>query len=148
MLDIAQLRKDLPAVVTRLERRKSPQPYLNVQRFSALEAERKDIQVRTEQLQAQRNALSKQIGQLKSKGEDTASVMAQVAGLGDQLKASADRLEVIQAELQDILLGLPNLPQDSVPTGAHETGNAEIKRWGRRVPLTSQSKITWMWVGL
>ena len=130
MLDIAQLRKDLPAVVTRLERRKSPQPYLNVQRFSALEAERKDIQVRTEQLQAQRNALSKQIGQLKSKGEDTASVMAQVAGLGDQLKASADRLEVIQAELQDILLGLPNLPQDSVPTGADETGNAEIKRWG------------------
>jgi len=130
MLDIAQLRKDLPAVVTRLERRKSPQPYLNVPRFSALEAERKDIQVRTEQLQAQRNALSKQIGQLKSKGEDTASVMAQVAGLGDQLKASADRLEVIQAELQDILLGLPNLPQDSVPTGADETGNAEIKRWG------------------
>ncbi len=130
MLDIAQLRKDLPAVVSRLERRKSPQPFLNVERFTALEAERKDIQVRTEQLQAQRNALSKQIGQLKGKGEDTAPVMAQVSGLGDQLKASADRLEALQSELQDILLGLPNLPQDSVPTGSDETGNAEIKRWG------------------
>ena len=93
MLDILQLRKDLDAVVARLEARKNPQPYLDVPRYSALEAERKQIQTATEQLQARRNAASKQIGQLKSKGEDTAPVMAQVAGIGDELKASAERLE-------------------------------------------------------
>ena len=130
MLDINLLRKDLPGVVARLSRRKSPQPFLDEARFTALEAERKDIQVRTEQLQAQRNAFSKQIGQLKGKGEDASAVMAQVAGIGDELKASAERLEVIQAELQSILLGLPNLPQDNVPRGADETANLEVRRVG------------------
>jgi seryl-tRNA synthetase len=131
MLDITSLRKDLAATVARLERRKSPQPYLDVDRFSALEAERKAIQGRTEELQARRNALSKQIGQLKAKGEDTAAVMAEVGGLGDGLKASADRLEVIQAELGDLLMAVPNLPDDSVPLGADETGNLEVRRWGK-----------------
>ena len=130
MLDIQQLRRDLPGVTPRLQTRKNPQPFLDVERFSALEAERKAIQTRTEELQAQRNSFSKQIGQLKAKGEDTAAVMAQVAGIGDELKASAERLEALQAELATMLMSVPNLPHDSVPVGADESGNVEVRRWG------------------
>ena len=131
MLDINLLRKDLDGVVARLETRKSPQPFLDVERFSALEAERKAIQTRTEELQARRNSLSKQIGQLKAKGEDTAAVMAEVGGIGDGLNASAERLEVIQSELHALLMALPNLPQAGVPVGADEYANVEVRRWGR-----------------
>ena len=130
MLDITLLRKDLPAVVARLETRRRPQPFLDVARFQALEAQRKTIQTRTEELQAQRNALSKQIGALKAKGEDASSVMAQVAAIPDALKASADQLDAIQAELQGMLMQLPNLPQADVPVGADESGNVEARRWG------------------
>ena len=130
MLDIQQLRRDLPGVTARLQTRKNPQPFLDVERFSALEAERKAIQTRTEELQAQRNSFSKQIGQLKAKGEDTAAVMAQVAGIGDELKASAERLEALQAELATMLMSVPNLPHDSVPVGADESANVEVRRWG------------------
>ncbi len=130
MLDIALLRKDLDATVARLSKRKSPQPFLDVDRFKALEAERKTLQSRTEELQAQRNSLSKQIGMLKGKGEDTTAVMAQVAGIADELKAGADRLEVIQIELQALLMSVPNLPQDGVPEGHDESGNVEVRRWG------------------
>ena len=129
MLDITLLRKDLPSVIARLEKRKSPQPYLDIARFQSLESERKALQTRTEELQAQRNSLSKQIGALKGKGEDTSAVMAQVAGLADELKASAERLEVIQSELSDLLMAVPNLPQDSVPVGSDEHGNVEVRRW-------------------
>ncbi|WP_157270938.1 serine--tRNA ligase [Azohydromonas aeria] len=130
MLDISLLRRDLDAVVARLETRKSPQPFLDVERFRALEAERKRIQSATEELQAKRNALSKRIGQLKGKGEDTAPVMAEVAGIGDELKAGAERLDVLQSELQTMLLGVPNLPHESVPVGADEAANVEVRRWG------------------
>jgi seryl-tRNA synthetase len=130
MLDITLLRKDLAAAVARLERRKSPQPFLGVERFAALEAERKAIQSRSEDLQARRNALSKQIGQAKGRGEDTAALMAEVGGLADGLKASADRLDVIQAELHAMLMAVPNLPDDSVPLGADESANVELRRWG------------------
>jgi len=130
MLDINLLRRDLAGVVTQLERRKSPQPFLDVERFQSLETERKAIQTRTEELQAQRNSLSKRIGQLKGKGEDTGAVMAEVAGIGDALKTSADRLEVIQAELSALLMSLPNLPQADVPVGADEHANVEVRRWG------------------
>ena len=130
MLDINLLRKDLPGVIARLEARKSPQPFLDVNRFQALESERKAIQVRTEELQALRNSLSKQIGQIKSKGGDVAAVMAQVGGLGDELKASADRLEAIQQSMSEILMALPNLPHESVPVGSDESGNVEVRRWG------------------
>ena len=129
MLDITLLRKDLPSVIARLEKRKRPQPYLDVARFQSLESERKALQTRTEELQAQRNSLSKQIGAFKGKGEDVSAVMAQVAGLADELKASADRLEVIQSELSDLLMAVPNLPQDDVPVGADEHGNVEVRRW-------------------
>lgn len=130
MLDITLLRKDLAGVVAALEKRKSPQPFLDVERYQSLESERKAIQTRTEELQAKRNALSKQIGQLKSKGQDTTAVMAEVGGLGDDLKASAERLEVIQAELSALLMSVPNLPHESVPVGADESANVEVRRWG------------------
>ncbi|MFM8638393.1 MAG: serine--tRNA ligase [Betaproteobacteria bacterium] len=130
MLDLTLLRKDLAAVVARLETRRSPQPFLDVARFQELEAQRKTIQTRTEELQAQRNALSKQIGTLKAKGEDASAVMAQVAAIPDALKASADQLESIQAELHAMLMQLPNLPQADVPVGADESGNVEARRWG------------------
>ena len=130
MLDITLLRKDLAHVITRLDKRKSPQPFLDIDRFTALESERKTLQASTEELQAQRNSLSKQIGQLKAKGEDTSAVMASVGGLGDKLKASAERLDVIQAELSAMLMAVPNLPQDDVPVGADESANVEVRRWG------------------
>ena len=130
MLDINLLRRDLPAVVAGLEARKSPQPYLDVARFSALEAERKTLQTRTEALQGQRNSLSKQIGQRKSKGEDAAPLMTEVAGIADEMAAGAQRLAVIQDSLHEVLMSLPNLPASSVPAGTDEAGNLEIRRWG------------------
>jgi len=130
MLDINLLRRDLDGVVARLETRKKPQPFLDRARYAALEAERKTIQTRTEDLQARRNALSKQIGQLKAKGGDVAPVMAEVGGLGDELAASAARNEALQAEIAELMMGLPNLPHDSVPVGADESANVEVRRWG------------------
>jgi seryl-tRNA synthetase len=130
MLDINLLRRDLPGVIAKLEQRRKPQPFLDVDSYSALEAERKRIQTRTEDLQARRNGLSKQIGQLKGKGEDASAVMTEVAGIADELKAGAERLDTVQAELQLILMSLPNLMHDSVPPGEDETANVEVRRWG------------------
>ena len=130
MIDINLLRRDLSAVVAQLQRRKNPQPFLDVPRYSALESERKQIQTATEQLQARRNALSKQIGQLKGQGGDTAALMAEVGGIGEQMKTGSERLEQIQAELQLMLMSLPNLPHASVPDGADDSANVELRRWG------------------
>jgi len=130
MLDITLLRRDLNAVMARLETRKTPQPFLDVARFSALEAERKTLQTRTEELQAKRNSLSKQIGQLKGKGEDTSALMAEVGGIGDTMKADAERLQAILTELSALLMGVPNLPDASVPVGPDESANVEVRRWG------------------
>ncbi len=135
MLDLTLLRKDLAQVVARLETRKTPQAFLNVEAFTALEAERKTIQVRTEALQAQRNAASKQIGQLKAKGPAGAAevdtVMAQVASIKDELDASAKRLDQLQLDLQTLLLAVPNLPHESVPVGADEHANVVVRTWGQ-----------------
>jgi seryl-tRNA synthetase len=130
MLDITQLRKDLDAVIERLNARKNPQPFLDVERFKSLEGERRSVQVRTEELQARRNALSKQIGMAKGKGEDASALMAEVGSIADELKAGAERLDAIQVELNQMLMGVPNLPDASVPAGADETGNVEVRRWG------------------
>jgi len=130
MLDISLLRKDLDAVIARLNTRKNPQPFLDVARFGALETERKGVQTRTEELQARRNSLSKQIGMLKGKGEDTSAVMAEVGGIGEELKAGAERLDAIQQELNAMLMGVPNLPHESVPAGGDESANVEVRRWG------------------
>ena len=129
MLDINLLRKDIASVVARLESRKSPQTFLDVAEFTALEGQRKTVQTRTEDLQARRNSLSKQIGQLKAKGQSTDAVMAEVGGLKDELDACAQQLGVIQDQLQTLLLAVPNLPQASVPVGANESGNVELRRW-------------------
>jgi len=130
MLDITLLRKDLDGVVARLEARKTPQPFLDVAAFRALEAERKTIQSRTEVLQARRNQLSRQIGQLKSKGESAEAVMQEVAAIKQELDGSAQRLEQIQPEVQALLLAIPNLPHESVPKGADEHGNVQVRSWG------------------
>jgi seryl-tRNA synthetase len=129
MLDINQLRRDLPSVIAKLETRKNPQAFLNVAAYQVLEAERKTLQTRTEELQASRNALSKQIGMLKAKGESADGVMAQVADIKTELDTSALRLDALQAELQTLLLAVPNLPHDSVPTGEDEQGNVVLRSW-------------------
>ena len=132
MLDIQLLRKDLDSVVARLLTRKNPQAFLNVEAFKALESERKSIQTRTEELQSKRNQLSKQIGMLMGKGEKDAAeaAKAEVAAMKTELEQSAARLDVIQTELQAMLAAVPNLPHESVPVGADEEGNVEVRRWG------------------
>ena len=134
MLDINLLRKDLDAVLAGLNARKSPQAFLNLAAFTSLEAERKTIQTRTEELQARRNALSKQIGQLKAKGvagaAEVDAVMAQTADIKTELEHSAAQLEQIQSDMQAMLLAVPNLPHASVPRGADEHGNVVARSWG------------------
>jgi seryl-tRNA synthetase len=130
MLDITQLRRDLDGVVARLNKRKNPQPFLDVAAFSALEAERKALQTRTEELQARRNALNKQVGELAKKGGDIAALKQEGSAINDEMKAGAERLEQVQAQIGAMLMGVPNLPHDSVPVGANEAGNVEVRRWG------------------
>jgi len=132
MLDINLLRKDLGSVLARLETRKSPQPFLNADSFQSLEAERKSIQTRTEELQAKRNTLSKQVGMLKGKGEhaQAEAAMAEVGQLKAELDQSATRLEALQHELHQLLLAVPNVPHTSVPVGADEHANVVVRTWG------------------
>jgi seryl-tRNA synthetase len=130
MLDTTLLRKDLAGVVAALQKRKNPQKFLDVDAFAALDAERKTIQVRTEELQAKRNSLSKSIGMLKAKGESTDAVMAEVATYKTELEAGELRTAAIVADLNAMMLQLPNLPHDSVPVGADEHGNVVARTWG------------------
>uniref|UniRef100_UPI0035ADF34C serine--tRNA ligase n=1 Tax=Pseudoduganella sp. TaxID=1880898 RepID=UPI0035ADF34C len=127
MIDIQLLRKDIDTVAAKLATRKFQ---LDVAGFNALEGERKAIQMRTEELQSKRNSLSKQIGMLKGKGEDTSAVMAEVAGLGDELKNNEAALAVVQEKMSTFLQAVPNLPHESVPTGTDETGNVEVRKFG------------------
>jgi len=133
MLDITLLRKDLAVAVAGLEKRKKNQPYLDVHAFTALESERKILQTRTEELQARRNVLNKQIGPLKAKGEagaaEVQALMTEVNALKAEQESQAGRLEAIQPELQALLLAVPNLPHASVPVGEDEAGNVEMRRW-------------------
>jgi seryl-tRNA synthetase len=127
MLDIQALRNDLDGVVAQLKRRGFE---FDSAKFTALETERKTVQTRTQDLQAKRNNTSKQIGMAKAKGEDVSAIMAEVAGLGEQLKADETRLNELQAELQNLLLNVPNLPHVSVPDGKSEQDNVEVRRVG------------------
>jgi len=127
MIDIQLLRKDIATVAARLATRKFQ---LDVEAFNALEAERKAIQTRTEELQGKRNSLSKQIGMMKGKGEDTSAVMAEVAGLGDELKANEVKLAELQDKIAAFLQTIPNLPHESVPVGTDESGNVEVRKVG------------------
>ena len=132
MLDILLLRKDLDTAIARLETRKKPQAFLNVEAFQSLESERKRLQTRTEELQAQRNQLSKQVGMLMGKGDKDGAeaAKAQVAAIKTEFETSSTRLEQIQGELQTMLLAVPNMPHESVPVGSDESGNVEVRRWG------------------
>ena len=127
MLDIQALRNDLDDVVRQLKSRGFDFP---AQAFTALELERKTVQTRTQELQAKRNNTSKQIGISKSKGEDVSTILAEVAGLGDQLKADEARLTELQTELQNLLLNVPNVPHASVPQGKSEADNVEVRKVG------------------
>ncbi len=126
MLDQNLLRKDLPTVLQALALRGIT---FDTERFNRLEADRKAVQVETETLQARRNALAKQIGQLKSRGEDASAVLAESQAIPDQLKQLETRLGAIQRELSDWLLTIPNLPHESVPAGASSDDNVEVRRW-------------------
>lgn len=127
MIDIQLLRKEIDNVAARLATRKFQ---LDVAGFNALEAERKSIQTRTEELQSKRNSLAKQIGMLKGKGEDTSAVMAEAGGLGDELKANEVALAEVQAKLAAFMEAVPNLPHASVPAGTDESGNVEVRKVG------------------
>ncbi|WP_339544594.1 serine--tRNA ligase [Pseudomonas sp. RA_35y_Pfl2_P32] len=127
MLDSKLLRSNLQDVADRLASRGF---VLDVARIEALEEQRKTVQTRTEALQAERNARSKSIGQAKQRGEDIAPLMADVERMASELGAGKVELDAIQTELDAILLGLPNLPHESVPVGADEDGNVEVRRWG------------------
>ncbi|MCX9157189.1 serine--tRNA ligase [Niveibacterium sp. 24ML] len=127
MLDIQLLRTQLDTVTQRLAARGV---VFDSATFQAMEDERKQLQTRTQELQAKRNSLSKQIGILKGKGEDAAPVMAEVAGLGDELKANEASLAALQERLNDFLMRIPNLPHESVPAGKDESDNVEVRRWG------------------
>ena len=127
MLDIQLLRKDLAGVAQRLASRGVT---LDTARIEALEAERKTLQTRTQELQARRNLLSKQIGMARGKAEDASALMTEVTGLGDELKASETRLEGIQEELSGLLMTIPNLPHESVPAGKDDKDNVEVRRHG------------------
>lgn len=127
MLDPRLLRTDLDAVAAGLARRGV---HLERERFEHLEGERKQLQIEVQELQNRRNTRSKSIGQAKAAGEDIAPLLAEVADLGDRLKAAEARLEAIQAEVETLMLALPNLPDASVPEGRDESDNREERRWG------------------
>ena len=127
MLDPKLIRSNIDDTAARLARR---QFSLDVTAIAALEQRRKDLQVRTQKLQNDRNVRSKEIGKAKAAGQDVAPLMAAVAQLGDELKAGEDALAQIQNELNDILLGVPNLPHATVPDGHDESANREVRRWG------------------
>ncbi|WMW78998.1 serine--tRNA ligase [Undibacterium cyanobacteriorum] len=127
MIDIQLLRKDIDTAAARLASRKF---VLDVAGFNGLETERKQIQSRTEELQGKRNSLSKQVGMMKGKGEDASAVMAEVASIADELKASEVRLGEVQAAISQFMLTIPNLPDESVPVGQDETGNVVVRSVG------------------
>src|SRR4029079_14554371 len=127
MLDINLFRNDLARVAAGLRARGA---VVDIAGFEALEARRKAIQTQTQEAQAKRNALSKQIGIAKGKGEDAAPLMAEVAGLGDELKSQEGALQEVQTQLRDFLLNLPNLSHASTPIGKSADDNVEVRRWG------------------
>ena len=128
MLDIQSLRNDLAAVATRLATRGFELP---TEKFAQLEAERKVIQTRTQELQAQRNSSSRLIGQAKAKGQDVSAIMTEVTNLGDELKLAEVQLEEVQTALQQLLEVIPNMPHSSVPVGKSEADNLEVRKVGK-----------------
>ncbi|MBU2156851.1 MAG: serine--tRNA ligase [Gammaproteobacteria bacterium] len=140
MLDSKLVRTQLHEVAERLAARGF---VLDVARFEALEAQRKTLQTRTEQLQAERNSRSKSIGQAKQRGEDIAPLLAEVDQMGSDLEQGKRDFDSIQSELDNLLLNIPNLPHESVPVGEDEEGNVEVSRWGtpRSFDFTIQDHV-------
>ena len=128
MLDIQTLRNDIQSAEKRLESRGFA---LDVAGFHSLEAERKAVQTRTQDLQAKRNASSKMIGMKKAKGEDASEILAEVASIGEELKENEAKLGEIQAKMQEFMFSIPNLPHESVPYGQSEADNVEVRKWGQ-----------------
>ena len=137
MLDTQTLRNDLAAVAARLATRGF---VLDTEKFAQLEGERKQIQIRTQELQAMRNSSSKLIGHAKAKGEDTSAIMAEVANLGDELKQLEAKLEQVQYELNAFLSIIPNTPHESVPYGRSDTDNVEVRKVGTPTKLDFEAK--------
>jgi seryl-tRNA synthetase len=137
MLDPKLFRTELDATLQQLARRGFS---LDAQRLTALENERKEIQVQTQELQNERNTRSKAIGKAKAQGEDIQPLLEAVADLGDKLKAAEERLNAIQAELNDILSGVPNIPHESVPDGKREEDNVQVRQWGEPPAFTFKPK--------
>lgn len=127
MLDPKLLRSDLAFCQQQLARRGYE---LDTDMFNALEDKRKDLQVKTQELQKERNARSKAIGQAKAKGEDASAILAEVSNLGDELKQAEEELNKYQTQLNDLLMGIPNLPHESTPDGRNEDDNVEVRKWG------------------
>ncbi|AKS41695.1 serine--tRNA ligase [Wenzhouxiangella marina] len=127
MLDPQLLRSDLEGVATALARRAY---HLDIENYAALEEKRKALQIRTEELQNQRNTRSKSIGQAKARGEDIEPLLAEVSRLGDELKETKATLDAVRDQMQHLALDMPNLPDESVPDGQGEDDNQEIRRWG------------------
>ncbi|MGD8591386.1 MAG: serine--tRNA ligase [Gammaproteobacteria bacterium] len=137
MLDPKLFRTELDAILQLLARRGFT---LDAQRLTALESERKEIQVQTQDLQNERNKRSKEIGMVKAKGGDIQPLLTAVTDLGDKLKAAEERLNVIQSDLNDILLGVPNIPHESVPDGQREEDNVEVRKWGEPTEFAFEPK--------
>jgi len=137
MLDPRVLRQELEQTAAVLAKRGFT---LDVKRLSQLESRRKDIQVRTQDLQNQRNSRSKAIGQAKAKGEDIEPLLAEVASLGDELKQAEGDLRAVQEALSEIQLGIPNFPHESVPVGQNENDNVEVRRWGEPAKFTFEPR--------
>ena len=127
MLDVQWLRSRLDEVKAALARRGAK---IDWSRFEALESERKDLQTRTQELQAQRNALSKEVGRRKGRGEDASDLLAQLALITAELDACEERLSALLTELESFFATLPNIPHPSVPDGTSEADNVEVARWG------------------
>lgn len=137
MLDPRLIRNDLDTVARKLETRGFK---LDSDKLNSLEVLRKEIQVRTQELQSERNTRSKSIGKAKAQGEDIAPLLAEVGKLGDDLKAAEAELSSIQHELEEILAGVPNIPHESTPVGASEDDNVEVRRWGEPTQLDFEAK--------
>ncbi|MEE9310687.1 MAG: serine--tRNA ligase, partial [Cocleimonas sp.] len=137
MLDIKLLRNDLAGVAEQLKKRNFE---LDTAQFQALEDKRKTLQSATQDLQNERNTRSKSIGQAKAAGEDIKPLLAEVADLGDKLKAAEQDLSALQTEIDEIVMGIPNLLQDSVPMGKTEDDNVEISTWGEKTAFDFEAK--------
>src|SRR5262245_30928583 len=127
MLDPKLLRHDIEKTAEKLATR---QYTLDIQSFNELEAKRKTLQVAAESLLHERNSKSKLIGKAKAEGQDIEPLLAEIGDLGSKLDEAKLQLDAVQAELQEILLGIPNLPHESVPVGKNEDDNLETSRWG------------------